>query len=133
MRDREISKVIQILNKEVQHWQMPVPGHSTRNPFTILMACLLSLRTQDNTTDEASSRLFQLAETPQDMRKLSAAAIQKAIYPVGFYKTKAENIKTISAIRSPQFAAYARSAAIASAWGSADRAHNRPGKAEIED
>ena len=89
MRDQDISKVIQVLNQEVQQWKMPVLGHYTRSPFTVLIACLLSLRTQDKTTEEASSRLFQLAESPQDMRKLSTAAIQKAIYPVGFYKIKA--------------------------------------------
>jgi endonuclease-3 len=98
MRDQDIRPVIQILKKEVQKWKLPVLGQYSRNPFTILIACLLSLRTQDKTTDEASARLFELAATPQDMLKLSAATIQKAIYPVGFYKTKAENIKTICRI-----------------------------------
>jgi endonuclease-3 len=74
---------------------MPVLGNYTSSPFTVLIACLLSLRTQDKTTDEASARLFELADTPQDMGKLPTAVIQEAIYPVGFYKTKAENIKSI--------------------------------------
>ena len=84
MRSKEIYQVIHILETEFQNWKMPVLGHYTRSPFTILIACLLSLRTQDKTTYEASARLFRLAETPQDMKKLPTDDIQKAIYPVGF-------------------------------------------------
>jgi endonuclease-3 len=95
MRNQDLKNVFQILKTEVKKLKMPVLGHYTQSPFTILIACLLSLRTQDKTTDEASARLFRLAETPQKMLKLPTAKIQKAIYPVGFYKTKAENIKKI--------------------------------------
>lgn len=73
-------------------------GHYTQSPFTVLIACILSLRTQDKTTDEASARLFQLADTPQTMKRLTTARIETAIYPVGFYKTKAKNIKKICTI-----------------------------------
>ncbi len=78
MRKQDIHTVIQILEKEVQKWKMPVLGQYTRSPFTLLVACLLSLRTQDKTTDEASARLFKLAETPQDMKKIPTAAVQKS-------------------------------------------------------
>ena len=77
---------------------MPVVGKYAQSPFTVLVACLLSLRTQDKTTGEASARLFQLAATPQTMAKLPPAHIEKAIYPVGFYKTKAQNILKICRI-----------------------------------
>ena len=95
MRKKDIHKAIRILKQEIQQWKVPVVGHYTQTPFTVLISCILSLRTQDKTTHEASERLFRLAKTPQKMIKLSTAAIQKAIYPVGFYKTKAENIKKI--------------------------------------
>ena len=98
MRKQDIDEVIEVLKKEIKKWKVPVLDHYSQKPFTVLIACLLSLRTQDKTTDEASARLFELAETPHDMKKLSTASIQKAIYPVGFYKTKAENIKKISRI-----------------------------------
>jgi endonuclease-3 len=58
----------------------------------VLISCLLSLRTRDETTAGASRRLFALASKPHTMRKLSIATIEKAIYPVGFYHTKARNI-----------------------------------------
>ncbi len=67
-----------------------------KDPFKILLSCLLSLRTQDRTTGEASRRLFALASTPEAMASLSEDAIRKAIYPVGFYRVKAGRIKALS-------------------------------------
>jgi len=98
MRDQDIHKIIQILQKEIKQWRVPVVGHYSQSPFTVLISCLLSLRTQDKTTDQASARLFQLAESPQTMAKLSTSTVEKTIYPVGFYKTKAKNIKKICRI-----------------------------------
>ena len=62
------------------------------DPFRVLIACLLSLRTQDTTTGPAAARLFALADTPEAMQELSARQIERAIYPVGFYRTKARVI-----------------------------------------
>jgi endonuclease-3 len=103
MHDQNIHQIIQILRKAVRQWRVPVVGHYSRNPFTVLISCLLSLRTQDKTTGEASARLFRLAETPQIMAGLSAATIEKAIYPVGFYKTKTQNILKICGILNSQY------------------------------
>ena len=55
----------------------------------MLIACLLSLRTQDTTTGPAAARLFALADTPQAVVRLPVQRIERAIYPVGFYRTKA--------------------------------------------
>jgi len=63
-----------------------------RDPFHVLMACLLSLRTKDETTGPAAERLFALADTPAVMLRLPAPAIERAIFPVGFYRTKARVI-----------------------------------------
>jgi endonuclease-3 len=63
-----------------------------RDPFRVLIACLLSLRTKDETTGPASERLFALADTPAVMLGLSASRIERAIFPVGFYRTKARVI-----------------------------------------
>ncbi|HYR40579.1 MAG TPA: endonuclease III [Methylomirabilota bacterium] len=59
------------------------------DPFRVLIACLLSLRTKDETTGPAAARLFALADTPEAMRQLPAKRIERAIFPVGFYRTKA--------------------------------------------
>jgi len=63
-----------------------------RDPFRVLIACILSLRTQDTTTGPASERLFAVATTPETMLKLAPRRIARLIYPVGFYRTKARVI-----------------------------------------
>src|SRR5918996_4656036 len=66
-----------------------------RDPFKILIGCLLSLRTKDETTGPAAARLFALAGSAQEMLQLPEATIAQAIYPVGFYRTKAQTILEI--------------------------------------
>ena len=66
-----------------------------RDPFKILVGCLLSLRTKDETTGPAAARLFALAGTSEAMLHLAVEQIAKAIYPVGFYRTKATTILEI--------------------------------------
>jgi len=67
-----------------------------RDPFRILVSTVLSLRTKDEVTMEASKRLFAIAATPKKLSVTPVRAIEKAIYPVGFYKTKARSIKKIA-------------------------------------
>jgi len=62
-------------------------------PFQILIATLLSARTQDATTLAASTRLFKRARTPRTMAKLTVKEIEKLIYPVSFYRNKARHVK----------------------------------------
>ena len=101
-----LSKVLGILKKENRQWKVPVVGTFATGPnalFKILISTVLSLRTKDAVTEQASHRLFQLAETPKDMLKLSIAGIEKAIYPVGFYHTKARNVLEICRVLTGQF------------------------------
>jgi endonuclease-3 len=99
MRQDEIYAAIKIVKREVRQWQEPVVGVvarlSARDPFRILISCLLSLRTKDKTTSEASMRLFALAHTPAGLLKLPLKKIERTIYPVGFYRTKAKAIHAI--------------------------------------
>ena len=67
MHDRDIHAIVRILKTQVRQWPMPVVGHYTQTPFTVLISCLLSLRTQDQTTYAASERLFELASRPVEM------------------------------------------------------------------
>ena len=68
------------------------------DPFRILIGCILSLRTKDEVTYPATERLFAKAKDPRGMIALTPAAIAKTIYPVGFYRTKAKQIRAISRI-----------------------------------
>lgn len=98
MRPQDIHVVMRILRQEVRQWQEPVVGvvaRESRDPFRILIACVLSLRTQDRTTAEASRRLFALGTTPAELLRVPVPRIERAIYPVGFYRTKAGQIHKI--------------------------------------
>lgn len=98
MRDGEIHAAVRILRREIRQWQEPIVGVVAKescDPFQVLISCVLSLRTKDRTTAEASRRLFALASTPRSMARLSPSRLERAIYPVGFYRTKAKQIRKI--------------------------------------
>jgi endonuclease-3 len=90
---------MQILKERYQDKTSALMDVSTRkDPFLILISCLLSLRTRDEVTAKASERLFALAKTPEEMITLKKEEIEAAIYPVGFYKRKAGQILEICRI-----------------------------------
>ena len=98
LRPFPIDKVVSILKSEIRRWEIPIVGvvaKETKDPFRVLISCILSLRTKDDTTARAAIRLFRLATTPKALLRLPVNVIEKAIYPVGFYRTKARNIKGI--------------------------------------
>jgi len=99
MRQDQIAAALRVVKREIRQWEEPVLGVvarlSNRDPFCILISCLLSLRTKDKTTHEASTRLFALAHQPAAMLTLPLKKIERAIYPVGFYRTKAKSIHAI--------------------------------------
>jgi len=94
-------KIINLVKKDVRKYKVPVITMIANNkgkPFKILISTVLSLRTRDETTLEATKRLFKEAKTPKRMIELGEENIKKLIYPVGFYKTKAKNIIKICKI-----------------------------------
>ena len=99
MHQDQITAALRIVKREIRQWEEPVLGivsrESNRDPFRILISCLLSLRTKDKTTGEASARLFALAHQPATMLTLPLQKIERAIYPVGFYRIKAKSIHAI--------------------------------------
>jgi endonuclease-3 len=99
MRQEQIHAAIRIIKREIRRWQEPVVGvvakESDRDPFLILISTLLSLRTKDRTTREAGDRLFAIARTPAAMLQVPLKKLERLIYPVGFYRTKAKSIHQI--------------------------------------
>jgi endonuclease-3 len=73
------------------------------DPFQVLIATLLSARTQDATTLAASTRLFRRARTPSTMAKLTVKQIERAIYPVSFYRHKARHVRATCRILADRF------------------------------
>ena len=65
------------------------------DPFRILIGCVISLRTKDEVSYPATARLFRRASRPATMRRLPAATIARLIYPAGFYRRKAQQIRAI--------------------------------------
>ncbi len=67
-----------------------------KDPYIVLIACILSLRTNDVTTYPATMKMLELAKTPQDMQNVDLKELTEAIYPVGFYQNKAKQIIALS-------------------------------------
>lgn len=103
MEDKEIPQILGILRKKVRDWPVPAIGHYTDTPYTVLISCILSLRTKDQTTTGASQRLFEIADSPQAMLEVPIQEIEKRIYPVSFYRVKAQTLHDISTLLIDRF------------------------------
>ena len=90
MNPSDLSISLKHLRKSIKTWPIPVVTaiSSKRNPFMVLVSCILSLRTRDMVTASASDRLFVLACTPEDFVNLEPEQVEKAIYPVAFFRNK---------------------------------------------
>jgi|TARA_Y100000310_G_C20692873_1_gene823502 endonuclease-3 len=96
---KNIDKIISLLKKEVQPFETPVGteiGEKTKDPFQVLVSCLLSLRTKDTITGPISRKLFLIAKTPKQIDDMSLKKLQNIVRPVNYYITKSKRIKQIS-------------------------------------
>ncbi len=98
MTIKDIDAVIERLREAYKGFVEPIVTKVAKDndPYKVLVSTVLSLRTKDATTMEASFRLFEKADTVEKLNNLSESEIEKLIYPVGFYKTKAKNLKKIA-------------------------------------
>jgi len=95
----EIDKIVQNLKNAKQPQSDFVKlMDSFKDPYIVLIACILSLRTNDRTTYPATLRMLELAKTPKEMKSVGVNELSKAIYPVGFYENKAKQIIELSRI-----------------------------------
>jgi endonuclease-3 len=92
-----VEKVMRALAHQITGLEMPavekISEEQQEDPFRILIATLLSARTQDATTHAASTRLFNRARNPRTMARLRVKEIERLIYPVSFYRNKARHVK----------------------------------------
>jgi endonuclease III len=102
-----IEHVMRTLARAIDGMELPaiekLSESQQDDPFQILIGTLLSARTQDATTHAAATRLFRKARTPRSMARLSVREIEKLIYPVSFYRNKAEHVKATAAILHTRF------------------------------
>jgi endonuclease-3 len=97
-RAPDIHKIIAILRSEIRNMNVPIVteiSHRSRDPFHVLISTILSLRTKDEVTRQAATRLLEKARDPEDLLRLPEEDIARLIFPVGFYKTKAKTLKQI--------------------------------------
>ncbi|WP_419663382.1 Nth: endonuclease III [Desulfosarcina variabilis str. Montpellier] len=97
----DIDRFVEAIEANYRKWNPPIItfiANRGATPFEVLVSTLLSLRTKDEVTGEAAKRLFAVARTPQAMMELAPETIEKLIYPVGFYPTKAKRLLEISRI-----------------------------------
>ncbi len=99
MNRQTFDEALKILRAEYPKWDAPAK-HSDygyrRTPFTITISVVLSFRTKDEVTQAAGEQLFALADTPEKLSNLPIETIEKAIYPVGFWRKKARTIHDIA-------------------------------------
>ncbi len=100
MQQKNIEKIMKILKSNYPtHTKTTLNRMRDKpNAFRILISCLLSLRTQDKNTEIASRRLFEVADTPEQIIKLPIKKLEKLIYSSGYYKNKARTLKHVSEI-----------------------------------
>jgi endonuclease-3 len=96
MDTKTINTVLRVLKKEIKKWKTPAVGviaeGAVDRPFATLVGTILSLRTKDKVTEAASNRLLRRAPDPGTIAALPVAEIERLIFPVGFYRTKARNL-----------------------------------------
>ena len=99
-------KILTILEKEVRRLRTPVMDlHETHggDPFRVLVGTILSARTKDQVTAEACKRLFVKVRSFKDLERTPTDELERIIYPVGFFKTKAANLKRLPAVVKEHF------------------------------
>lgn len=97
MTELDIDRVVKLLKDAKQPQSDFVHLMDTfNNPYLVLIACILSLRTNDKTTYPATLRMLEIGRTPADFAKCDVKELEKAIYPVGFYGNKARQIVELS-------------------------------------
>lgn len=93
----DIDKIVEILkNADEPRSDFVNLMEDFKDPYLVLIACILSLRTNDRTTYPATLRMLKLGKTPEEISKCSVEELSKAIYPVGFYANKARQIIELS-------------------------------------
>ena len=101
----DIDKIVLILKERYHNDTSALMdvSNNAKDPFIVLISCILSLRTKDEVTAKATKRLFARASTPEEMLRLTKEEIEAAIYPVGFYHRKAEQILEICRVLIEQY------------------------------
>lgn len=107
MTPHDFAPVVRLLKAEYERHNAPIVEFikiQTGSVFKVLLATILSARTKDHTTAGAAARLFEVVRSPADLRRLTVKKLEKLIFPVGFYHTKARHLKMLPDVLDHDFA-----------------------------
>lgn len=95
-----IEKIIKILRVETKNFTptliTQILETEKKDPYIILICCLLSLRSKDSVTIHVCNDLLKLAKTPQEILNIPLEKLEKIIFKIGFYKNKAKVLHKVS-------------------------------------
>lgn len=102
-----LQAILEILKESTKGMQRPmsrlIVEKYGRDPFLVLVSCLLSLRSRDSMTYEVSQRLFEQAKTPQELLALASRDLEAIIKKIGFYRKKAATLQMVSRMLIERF------------------------------
>jgi endonuclease III len=101
-----IEVIYNILKKELKDYTIPVVeqiNYKTKKPFYVLITTILSARTKDITTAKSANKLFKEVKSLKHLKEISIKKLEKLIYPVGFYKNKAKQLKKLAEVIEQEF------------------------------
>lgn len=103
--NNNIKEIYLILEKETKKYKIPLEEQKqikTKDPFFVLIGTILSSRTKDQITKTVCDKLFLKIKNFKDLEKINLKELEKLLYPVGFYKQKAINLKKLTKIIKEQ-------------------------------
>ena len=106
MQIADIPDVNRLLKKEYSKRRAPIVEFiqmQTGDPFKVLISTILSARTKDKCTTEVCGRLFKQVNDANDLKKISLKGLEKLIFPIGFFRTKAKHLKQLPAALEEHF------------------------------
>ncbi|MEI6971657.1 MAG: endonuclease III [bacterium] len=106
MTGRSLGQVFRLLKAEYARHNAPIVEFikiQTGSVFKVLVATILSARTKDQTTAGAATRLFKVVNSPADLRRIPVKQLERLIFPVGFYHTKAQHLKRLPDVLDAEF------------------------------
>ncbi len=106
MKREHIPEVIKVLKEEFPRWRAPIVSliaQKSGDPFKTLICALLSTRTKDETTAMVCEKLFQKVKGFEDLMNMDISELERLIYPVGFYRNKAGQLKELARVVLEKF------------------------------
>jgi endonuclease-3 len=91
-------KVEELYRRLAERMPEPETELEYANPYTLLVAVVLSAQATDASVNKATEKLFKIADTPEAMVKLGEARLKEHIKTIGLFNTKAKNVIALSQI-----------------------------------